>query len=198
MAEDQTHTEFEKARQGACKSGEPLCADLVPSGCVPSNDNTRADEKTWGLGYLLTHKPGSEISAELLERAKSLVLAVRGRVGVAKARALIYAVRTIYADFPQSWAAWDERSDYVARKPPDDKQLFHPDDLDKVGEWLGDCFDRRRTVMFLVPLKGFSGARLTHYHVPDLPGPGDPMMGSEELLRMFDVSHSAGAAKSPG
>src|ERR1041385_2357196 len=54
-------TEFEiNVRKRMCKpedaKGEPPCADLVPfNGPVPSDEDERADEKPWGVGYLVFH-----------------------------------------------------------------------------------------------------------------------------------------------
>jgi hypothetical protein len=144
------------------------------------------DDKVWGIGYNFYAKPGSQINPELLGRASSLIRGVKDRVGVDKCKAIFETVRTIYADLPQTWAAWDERGDYVARNVPDEMRTFLPEDLHQVGPWLCGCIDRQRTVMFLVPLVGFFKPPLCHYHIPDLAGPNDPMMSSEELLKIID------------
>jgi hypothetical protein len=198
-------TEFEiKVRKRMSNSedpadAEPACAELVPlSRRVPSEVDDCADEKLWGVGYLMFHKSGSEISPELLERAKSLILAIQGRVGTDKTKALIYAIRSLYADLPQTWAAWDERSDFVARTVPDEMCTFLPEESDQVGPWLCGGIDRQRTVMFLVPLVGFSKPPFCHYHIPDLPAPDDPMMSSEDLLKIIDGGARSDERKSSG
>jgi hypothetical protein len=194
-------TEFEiKIRKRVCTPKDVVHERDESDNKLDKSDcstDIRSDEKPWGLGYLLFKKPGSEIDQQLLERAKSLVLAMRGRVGVDKCEALIVGVRAIYADLPQTWAAWNDRSGFLARKDPDEQRTFHPDELDQVGAWLGEGIDRKRTVMFLVPLVGFCRPPLIHYRVPDLPRPGDSMMSSEELLKIFDVSGQLGVQEPP-
>jgi hypothetical protein len=150
-------------------------------------------DKVWGIGYNCYAKPGSQINPDLLSRAKSFILAVKDRVGVEKCKAIFESVRTIYAGLPQTWAAWDERSDFLARGTPDEMRTFLPEELHQLGPWLCGSIDRQRTVTFLVPLVGFSKPPLCHYHIPDLPGPDDPMMSSEELLKIIDLGSSSNA-----
>jgi hypothetical protein len=112
------------------------------------------EQQGFGIGYAFYWPMAQDrFDPEMLERAGELARRTRGIVDQTdKCIALLGAVRDLYPDIVQTWAAWDSRAAFEARERPDEQIVVHPQDQTPLGKWLCDNIDERRTTMFLVPV----------------------------------------------